>query len=59
MFAGTCTYTSEGVNSGVCGEFEELACLVLTDADVHMPVSVADAVSLYAKLMDTIDLMDN
>ena len=52
-------YTSEGVNSGVSGEFKELACLLLNDADVQMPVSVDDAVSLYAKLMDTIDLMDN
>ena len=52
-------YTSEGVNSGVSGEFNELACLLLNDADVQMPVSVDDAVSLYAKLMDTIDLMDN
>ena len=52
-------YTSEGVNSGVSGEFKELACLLLNDADVQMPVSVDDAVSLYAKLTDTIYLMDN
>ena len=52
-------YTPEGVNSGGCGEFKELACSLLNDADVHMPVSVDDAVSLYAKLMDKIDLMDN
>ena len=52
-------YTSEGVNSGVSGEFKELACLLLNDADVQMPVSVDDAVSLYATLMDKRYLMDN
>ena len=52
-------YTSEGTNNGISEEFKELACLLLNDADVQMPVSVDDAVSLYAKLMDKIDLVDN
>ena len=52
-------YTSEGANNGISEEFKELACLLLNDADVQMPVSVDDAVSLYAKLMDKIDLVDN
>ena len=46
-----------GVNNGVSGEFKELACLLLNDADVQMPVSVDDAVS--DKLLDKIDIMNN
>ena len=52
-------YTSEGANNGISEEFKELACLLLNDADVQMPVSMGEAVSLYAKLMDKIDLLDN